>query len=165
MNVTDRLGAIGRERGDHAAVAACAEVATAFCELLDAGDAAAAFQLHAADLDFYPPGAQAALSRDAAQTAAERMLRAYPGRRTLHVIGNFLGQAVAADRVDAQYVVTVYELTRPEGGGAVEREVPHLFALAHELAVFRREPDGAWRYASQRMIPIAPLRPFGEETP
>lgn len=154
---------IGRERGDAAVLAACEEVAVAFCELLDLGDAAATFALHADDLAFYPPGADEPLPRAAAEAAARRMLGSYAGRRTAHVLGNFIGRQVAEDRVEAQYVVTVYELTRNVGGVAEERETPLLFGLAHERVVFRREPDGAWRYIEQRMVPIAPLDPFAGE--
>lgn len=153
-------GPVGRASSDSVAVSACAEVATAFCELLDAGDADAAFALHADDLAFYPPGGTVALDRDAARAAGERMLRAYPGRRTLHVLGNFLGRVTAPDRVHAQYVVTVYELTEVVDAETRDRDVPVIFAFAHEHAVFVRSTEGVWRYLEQRMIPIAPLNPF-----
>ncbi len=153
---------LGRESADTAALAACHEVAVAFCELLDAGDASAAFALHTADLAFHAPGAPGPIGRDAARAAGERMLHAYPGRRTVHLVGNFLGRRVAPDRVEAQYVVTVYELTRQVDGAARERDTPAVFALAHERVVFRREPGGEWRYAEQRMLPLAPLSPFGK---
>ncbi|GGD24592.1 hypothetical protein GCM10010915_00680 [Microbacterium faecale] len=155
---------IGFESDDRAAIAACQDVAVAFCELLDAGDADAAFTLHTEDLAFFPPGAEAPLGRDAARAAGERMLHAYEGRRTLHVVGNFLGRATGADRIEAQYVVSVYELTQNVDGSAVERDVPAIFAFAHEHAVFRRGAAGAWRYAEQRMLPIAPRDPFAGVT-
>ena len=40
-----------------------------------------------------------------------------------------------------------------------ERDVPVVFALAHERVVFARE-EGRWRYLEQRMVPIAPRDPF-----
>jgi hypothetical protein len=138
---------------------ACQQVAVAFCELLDAGDTAQAFELHSTELAFFPPGAPAPLGRDAARAGAEGMRHAYEGRRTLHVLGNFIGRVVSADRVEAQYVVTVYELTRNVDGRAEERDVPVVFALAHERVVFARE-EGRWRYLEQRMVPIAPRDPF-----
>lgn len=158
------LSDVGRTRGDAEALWACAEVATMFCELLDAGEVAAAFELHHPDLAFYPPGAPVPLDRAAAQAAGEQMVGAYSGRRTLHLLGNFAGRVVAEDLVEAQYVVSVYELTHVVDGVAVERDAPTLFAFAHERALFRRGADGAWRYAEQRMLPIAPRNPFGGKT-
>lgn len=155
----------GVQRGDHEAVLACAEVAVAFCELLDAGDAAAAFALHSPDLAFYPPGATGPLGITDARRGAEKMLNAYDGRRTLHVVSNFLARATSDTRVLAQYVVSVYELTREVDGVGEERRMPELFAFAHERAIFERVAQGAWRYREQRMIPIAPTNPFGERTP
>lgn len=154
----------GIERGDYEAVAACAEVAAAFCELLDAGDADAAFRLHSLDLEFYPPGAVDPVGIEEARGGAVAMLSSYTGRRTLHVLGNFLARATSETRVEAQYVVTVYELTREVGGVAEERPVPELFAFAHERAVFEKDTRGTWRYREQRMIPIAPKNPFGKRT-
>src|SRR5690606_39525959 len=66
-----------------------------------------------------------------ARGGAVAMLSSYTGRRTLHVLGNFLARATSETRVEAQYVVTVYELTREVGGVAEERPVPELFAFAH----------------------------------
>jgi len=150
----------GRVRGDVDAVRACEETAVLFCELLDSGDAVAAFGLHDDDLAFYPPGAKEPLPKEAAIAVGERILAGYPGRRTLHLLGNFLAHAVDDQTVRAQYVVSIYELTREVDGSAQEREVPTLFAFAHEQALFRRGPDGRWRYLEQRMIPIAPRDPF-----
>ncbi|MBN9192013.1 hypothetical protein [Microbacterium sp.] len=150
----------GREPGDPAALTACADVAVAFCELLDAGDVGAAFELHDPALAFFPPGAPAPLDRAAARAAGERMVHAYPGRRTQHVMGNFIASQAGRDRVEAQYTVTVYELTRQGAGGAEELRTPVVFAIAHERAVFARGEDGRWRYVEQRMIPVAPRNPF-----
>ena len=155
---------IGQERGDAAALAACAEVVVAFCELLDAGDAAAAFSLHSEDLEFHPPGAVEPVGREGALAMGERILYSYAGRRVLHLVSNFLGRAMSDDRVEAQYVVTVYELTRNVDGVAEERETPALFAFAQERATFARADDGRWQYIEQRMIPLAPRKPFGEKT-
>jgi len=157
------LSDVGRESRDAEVLSACQEVVVVFCEMLDAGDAVGAFALHDEDLAFYPPGAPAPVGRDAARTMGERMLHAYDGRRTVHVVNNFVGRRIAPDRVEAQYVVTVYELTRDAAGVAEERDSPAIFALAHERAVFRRGDDGAWRYAEQRMLPLAPLSPFGKD--
>lgn len=150
----------GEPRADREAVRACEEVAISFCELLDAGDASAAFEMHDEELAFYPPGAEKPLDKAAATAAGERMLTSYPGRRTLHLLGNFLAHATDEQTVVARYVVSVYELTEVVNGQTRERDVPALFAFAHEQATFRRGGDGRWRYLAQRMIPIAPLAPF-----
>lgn len=155
----------GLNRGDAEAILACQETAVLFCELLDAGDADAAFSLHHDELAFFPPGAQEPVDKSAAIAMGKGILAGYPGRRTLHLLGNFLAKRMDDTTVRAQYVISVYELTREVDGQAQERDVPALFAFAHEQAVFRRGADGCWRYLEQRMVPIAPLNPFAKEAP
>lgn len=153
---------IGVVAPDDGALDACQQVVAAFCELLDAGDAEGAFRLHLEDLEFFPPMSDAALPRSAAQQGAVRILTSYPGRRTVHLVSNFIGRRINEVTVRAQYVITVYELTQRVGDHTVERAEPTLFALAHEHADFAQDALGRWRYQRQRMIPIAPLSPFTE---
>jgi hypothetical protein len=157
MTVADWQLGTPRDPQTHADLRACEEVANAFAELLDAGDLEQAFARHAPDVRFWGPGAAEPTGRDDAIAGAAAVRFAYPGRQTLHLISNFLARPLDDGTIEAQYALTVYELTEPGDGGAVPLPAPRVFALAHELAVFRRDPEG-WRYVEHRLVPVAPLR-------
>jgi len=137
--------------------AACEELVHVFYERLDDGDIDGAFALHADDLEFHPPGSPTPIGRAAAAQDAARVRLAYPGRRTLHVATSFTGRLAAPDLLDMDYLMTVYELTEPVDGVAVDRAEPVIFALARERCRFRLDA-GAWRFIRQRIEPIAAAR-------
>ncbi len=139
------------------ALRACEDAALAFCDRLDEGDLDAAFALHAEALQFFPPGASTAMGRDAAQQDAARVRFAYPGRGTLHVLSGFRGRLLDDRTVTASYLMTVYELTEPDGDKARPLATPGVFALAREEAVFVHDENGSWLYSEQRMIPIGAI--------
>jgi len=139
------------------ALRACEDVALAFSDRLDEGDLNAAFALHADSLQFFPPGASSAIGRDAARQDAARVRFAYPGRGTLHVLSGFRGRLLDDGRVTASYLMTVYELTEPDGDRARPLATPRVFALAREEAVFVHDGNDSWVYSQQRMIPIGAI--------
>lgn len=139
-------------------VLACQQVAHAFCELLDAGDLDAAFALHHDDVAFYGPDGSGPLDRAGAREDAVGVRFAYPDRRTLHVITNFIAEPHADGTIHAHYQMTVYELTEHIEGVTSQRRPPVIFVLAEERAIFRRDGEGPYRYAEQRLILVAPKR-------
>lgn len=146
-----------RDIATDADLRACEEVANAFAELLDDGDLDGAFARHAEDVRFWGPGSPEPTDKQGAIDGASAVRFAYPDRRTLHLVSNFLARPRTDGTIEAQYALTVYELTERVGDVTRPLTIPRVFALAHEVAVFRRD-SGGWRYIEHRLVPLAPLR-------
>lgn len=151
---------VGTERSPEraAALRACEETVAGFCEFLDDGDLDRAYELHEPDLRFYAVGRSDPVDKQRAIDGAKAVRFAYPGRRTLHLVSNFIGRPLPDGTIEARYAMTVYELTERDGEGARQLPAPEIFVLAQEHAVFRRGDDDRWRFLEERMLLVAPWR-------
>ncbi len=143
---------------DAADLVACERVASLFSHLLDEGDLDAAFALHHDDVRFYGPDGSGPFDRAGAREDAARVRFAYPGRRTLHLISNFIGTPLPDGTVEAHYYLTVYELTERVGDETLQLAAPRIFVLAAEDAIFSRAVGGEWKYSEQHLSLVAPMR-------
>lgn len=143
---------------DAADLVACERVASLFSHLLDEGDLEAAFALHHDDVQFFGPDGSGPFDRTGAREDAAKVRFAYPGRRTLHLISNFIGSPLPDGTVEARYYLTVYELTERAGEQTLQLAAPRIFVLAQETAIFSRAATGDWKYQEQRLSLVAPVR-------
>jgi hypothetical protein len=160
MTVADWEFGVAHDPSVEADLRACQELAHAFAELLDDGELDRAFARHADDVRFWGPGSPEPTDKQGAIDGAAAVRFAYPGRRTLHLVSNFLARPRSDGTIEAQYALTVYELTERVDDETRALATPRVFALAHEFAVFRRD-DSGWRYVEHRLVPVAPLRSGG----
>ena len=130
---------------------ACQELVIAFCDLMDEGDVDSALELHTDDIVFRDVDGAPVVGKAAAKPWLQSVRFRYPGRVTLHVPSNIRFSAIEDARAECRALVTLYELTRPDGHGGADRCAPTVHGVVVEDITFRRLSDGAWRF-SDRVI-------------
>ena len=133
-----------------AAMSACEELIVDFCDLMDEGDVAGALDSHLDDPVFHDvDGTRITGKADAAEWL-RRVRFSYPGRATLHVPSNLRFADVTDDHARCRVLVTLYDLTEPDGEQRARARSPDLRGVVAEDIQFQRA-GACWRFKERRI--------------
>ena len=135
-----------------AAIQACEEVFTAFCDFMDAGEVAAAVDLHTEDHVFYDIGrAEPMIGKAPLMARLQKVRFSYPGRRTLHTPSNFRFHDVSAETAECRVVISLYDLVKTPEGRGIGAFSTELLGYAQEDVRFVLDSDGTWRFGARKV--------------
>jgi hypothetical protein len=156
FELSPRRFGLTRTTEELAAIRACEEVFTAFCDFMDQGDVDSAVSLHADDLVFYDVGRpEPMLGVEPLRARLKKVRFSYPGRKTLHTPSNFRFHEVTATRAECHVVISLFDLVRNPEGKGIGRYSTELLGYANEDVLFALGGDGVWKFQKRRIAFLA----------